>query len=200
MEINIVSLLILFFRLAPFILVCFFVIASIFNQDLKGLVYLVGLIFAIFLNLMIENSGWVNSIGILNRDEAKCSNITFHFANATILPFSQTVLGYTFAYLLWVIVSMKIVEQNIVTIIFFSLLMFSDIIWNAYNGCFSMAASIISIIIGGGMGTLWGFVIDQSHNTELQYFVGYSNNEICSKPSKSTFRCKVYKNGQLIQS
>lgn len=199
MEINIVSLLILFFRLAPFILVCFFVIASIFNQDLKGIVYLIGLIFAIFLNLMVENSGFLNSIAIFEKG-AQCNDITFHFANVSILPLSQTVLGYTFAYLLYLIVTMKIVEQNIVTIVFFSLLMFSDIVWNAYNGCFSMTASVVSIIIGGGIGTLWAFIIDQTNNPSLQYFMGYSNNEICSKPSKSTFRCKVYKNGQLIQS
>ena len=38
MELNIATIIYLFFRLAPFIIVCFFSLQSIFNQDLKGLV------------------------------------------------------------------------------------------------------------------------------------------------------------------
>jgi hypothetical protein len=200
MELNLASIILVFFRLAPFILVCFFIIASIFNQDVKGVVYLVGLIFACFLNLMIENTG-INNMSLFkgNQDEGRnCKDITFHLSGLGVLPLSQTVFAYTFAYLLWVIVSLNIVEQNISTIVFFSLIMFIDILWNSYNSCFTMVGSIVSICIGGGMGTFWGYIVDMSKNPNLQYFTGFSSNEVCSKPSKSTFRCKVYKNGQLL--
>ena len=45
MEANLYNLFYLFFRLSPFIVACFFSLISIFNSDMKGLIYLVGLIF-----------------------------------------------------------------------------------------------------------------------------------------------------------
>ena len=47
MEVNILSISYLFFRLAPFIIVCFFTLNSIFNQDLRGIIYLCGLLILI---------------------------------------------------------------------------------------------------------------------------------------------------------
>jgi len=47
MEVNLLSISYLFFRLAPFIIVCFFTMNSLFNQDLRGIVYLCGLLILI---------------------------------------------------------------------------------------------------------------------------------------------------------
>jgi hypothetical protein len=47
MEVNLLSISYLFFRLAPFIIVCFFTLNSIFNQDLRGIIYLCGLLILI---------------------------------------------------------------------------------------------------------------------------------------------------------
>ena len=49
-ELNLGSIGYLTFRLAPFILVSFFVLSSMFRQDIKGLIYVVGLIIAGFCN------------------------------------------------------------------------------------------------------------------------------------------------------
>jgi hypothetical protein len=46
MKLSFSSVIYLFFRLSPFILVCFFVLGSIINNEIKGFVYLVGLIVA----------------------------------------------------------------------------------------------------------------------------------------------------------
>jgi len=43
---DLFGLLYLFFRLSPFIIACFFSLISVFNSDLKGFIYLVGLIFS----------------------------------------------------------------------------------------------------------------------------------------------------------
>lgn len=47
MEVNLLSISYLFFRLAPFIIVCFFTLNSLFNQDLRGIIYLCGLLILI---------------------------------------------------------------------------------------------------------------------------------------------------------
>ena len=51
MEFNIVAFAYLFLRLAPFILICFFTLSSIFNQDFKGLIYLLGILFSVVLSI-----------------------------------------------------------------------------------------------------------------------------------------------------
>ena len=43
---NIFNIFYLTFRLAPLIVVCYFLLQSIFNYDLRGIIYLVGLIIA----------------------------------------------------------------------------------------------------------------------------------------------------------
>ena len=62
MEINFTTLFYLFLRLAPFVLVCFFSLLSIFNFDLKGIVYLVGVIFTMLISIIL---GIYSVIGLL---------------------------------------------------------------------------------------------------------------------------------------
>ena len=56
MDINLVSIVYLFFRLAPFIIVCFFTLNSIINQDLRGLMYLCGLLLLVFAVFISPNT------------------------------------------------------------------------------------------------------------------------------------------------
>jgi hypothetical protein len=53
MELNLFTISYLFLRLAPFIIVCYFALGSIFNQDIKGLVYLVGLLLSCFATFIV---------------------------------------------------------------------------------------------------------------------------------------------------
>ena len=58
MDLNLVSIVYLFYRLAPFIIVCFFTLNSIINQDLRGLMYLSGLLILISV-VFITSSSWL---------------------------------------------------------------------------------------------------------------------------------------------
>ena len=53
MELNIISIFYLFFRLAPFIITAYFALQSIFNQDLKGVIFLIGLLITSFVTIII---------------------------------------------------------------------------------------------------------------------------------------------------
>ena len=92
------------------------------------------------------------------------------------------------------------VLQNITTIVFFSILILFDIIWNVRNSCYTIWQLFASLIFGGLFGVLWGYLIESTNSTNLQYFPGVNNKEVCSAPSKSTFRCNVYKGDKLLQS
>ena len=199
MDLNIISITYLFLRLAPFVLVCFFSLASMFNQDFKGLVYLIGLIFASFITMLFGNVlTFIPSYDISARPE-QCNTITLgNQGGISVLPLSQTVYGYTFAYLLFTIITNKYVDQNIPTLVFFPILILFDLVWNIQNTCYTFWQLLASLVLGGLFGWLWAYLIGETNNSSLQYFPGVINKEVCNKPSKQTFRCNVFKGQKLI--
>ena len=92
----------------------------------------------------------------------------------------------------------SLINQNIPTIAFFSLLILFDFSWNISYSCYKWHQLLMALALGGLFGFAWGVIIDSSKTDSLKYFNGYNNNEVCSKPSKQTFRCKVYKNGIVV--
>lgn len=202
MELNIITFGYLFLRLAPFILVCFFSLASIFNQDFKGLIYLIGLLFACVGSSMIGKL-FKPLLDVFQPEDQSipeiCKMITIgQSQNLSDLPLGQTVFAYTFVYLLYTIVKNNFVTQNVPTIVFFPVLIVADFWWNIRNSCNWWGTLLMSLVSGGLFGLLWATIIDSTKNASLQYFSIINNKEICSKPSKSTFKCNVYKNGKLI--
>jgi hypothetical protein len=208
MDLNFISIIYLFLRLSPFILVCFFSLASLLNQDFKGLIYLVGLIFTCAISILVGMPlqpilDMANRYMNPNAGPGKppvCEDmITLGQTNVFRLPIGQTIFGYTFAYLLSIITNPKhnYVNQNIPTLVFFPVIILFDIIWNFRNGCY-MAELPVALALGFGFGWLWGYIIESSKMTNLLYFNKISGASECSRPTKSTFTCKVYKNGQLI--
>ena len=199
MDLNIVGFGYLFLRLAPFVLASFFTLASIFNQDFKGFIYLVGLLFSSFITMLVAKLPIINKLQRPSDSPEICNVLTIGQTDSlSDLPLSQSALTYTFSYLLFSILKYKMVLQNIPTLVFFPLLIAFDFIWNMNNSCYSFFQLLTSLCVGGIIGTTWAYTIASSKTPSLMYFSSLSNKEVCSKPSKSTFRCNVYKNGKLI--
>lgn len=193
MDLNIISITYLFLRLAPFVLVCFFSLSSLLNQDFKGLVYLAGLIFACFTTIMFGNILPLPSFSDSERPEV-CNILTIgNTGGISKIPLSQTVFGFTFFYLLIPIIHLKSAKENIPTLVFFPILILFDIAWNIQNTCYRLEQSFASLCLGGCFGLLWGYLIYSTKNPSIQYLVGPKNNEVCSKPTKQMFRCKTSK-------
>ena len=156
-------------------------------------------------SIFIRVNNKLNEISGLNRGEEPICKSLITLGNSTIsnLPLSQTIFGFTFFYLLYFIGIMKkdnYVSQNIPTIIFFPLIILFDIIWNVSNKCHTYLDIMISLGLGITFGLLWGAIIESTKLSRFQYFNKISGNAECSRPSKSTFKCNVYKNGKLISS
>jgi hypothetical protein len=178
--INVISLSYLFSRLSPFIIVSYFILQSIFNQNLKGIFYVAGVLLACFLNFII--------VGENTRDDANpvCSIIE----GMPSMPLGQTILGFTFTYLSYIIIVHKLTDTNAGTFIIFPILIISDFIWNFRNKCTEPLILITSFVIGSIFGGLWGMIID-AIDPELQFFNGIGNKNICKRPSKTLYKCKV---------
>lgn len=201
MELSIIEFGYWFLRLAPFILVCFFSLSSIFNQDLRGVIYLIGLLIACTVVKILDNFGFslLQRDGTIDRPEL-CKIMTIGSTDGGIsnLPLSQTTFGYTFAYLLFFIVKNKLELLNIPTIVFFPVLILADLIWNTRFNCYNLNQSTAALLCAAGVGLIWAYIIDATKSPNLPYFVGIKNDEICSRPSKQTFKCNVFKNGKKV--
>ena len=106
MEVSFYTITYLFLRLAPFILVCFFAFASFFNQDFKGIVFLLGLIITGFFTMLFENMGILNSFKSTGTPNESCNVFKFSlmgFDTDNTLPKGQNIIGYTFGYLFTII-------------------------------------------------------------------------------------------------
>jgi len=192
MELNIINIIYLFFRFAPFIIISYFTLESIFNQDLKGVVYIVGLLVASVCTILFGNIiGQSENPLIAN---PKCTTLTIgNNQPISNLPLSQTVFGYTLSYLSYFIGVNNLATQNIPTFIIFPLIILADMMWNTSNGCSSNPRLLLALIIGGLVGVLWAMIIDSTGMVNLTYFSGVSNKAVCSQPSRSMYRCRTVK-------
>ena len=210
MEANLYNLFYLFFRLSPFIVACFFSLISIFNSDMKGLIYLVGLIFTtaitwIFGRSIITPTNLAN-LDIQFPEKAEnpvqaekdgipqvCNFLSLGgFHSFSKVPLGLAVLSYTFFYLLYTIASYHMEIFNIPTLILFPVLILADIWWNISNGCFPVVSCILSLIVAGGLGVGWSAFV-QKYMPNLQYLMVGSNRQMCMKPSETYFTCDEVK-------
>jgi len=238
---DLFGLFYLFFRLSPFIIASFFSLVSLFNSDLKGFIYLVGLIFSTALTMgiggSISNSVFpdfgkgnvgvgtdkeeplqqpiIDNQNVSNdkkdsNDKIKaggaysffkgggpiigeippvCNTLSLGgFSGFSKVPLSTAVLSYTFFYLVYVIGKNKMALYNIPTLILFPILILSDMGWNIQNGCYPLFACVISLVVAGGIGVLWSYIVEQ-YMPNMQYLIVGSNREMCMKPSDQTLIC-----------
>jgi len=199
MNLTFISLIYLFARLSPFILVSFFILNSLFNQDFKGVIYLVGVIFACFFSIIVGNTGFIksfeDSLGIGAGGNEVCNLVTIGENASSIngIPMGQTIISFTFFYLLTIILWNKVSAGNIPTLIFFPIIITFDFFWNLSNDCHGPLSSIAAIIIGGGIGALWAFIFLKNKFTSLLYFNSLGDKTVCDRPSKQVFKCKIVK-------
>ena len=197
LELSINSLLYLFYRLAPFILVCFFVLGSIINSEAKGFVYLVGLIFTAAMSY-----GLIHVIGDEPSDNTPspaCTTLKINGIYSSKTPISMVVFAYSFFYLVFPIAKHHLELDNIPTLIFFPLLILGDIYWNTTYECFTPLNMFLALIIAGGIGVGWSAMIEAVNMKGLTYYNIGSNRERCSIATKGNYKCTTYKNGAKVQ-
>ena len=186
MDINLINILYMFFRLAPFLIISYFTLQSLLNQDLKGVIFIVGLVIAAAVTVGIAGV-LPEEKGLMPTDYSKirCTQLTIgHNTPLSKLPLSQTVLGYAISYLSYFIGVNNLQNQNIATLIL------GDIYWSTKNLCSTPKYLLISLIISLIVGTLWAMLIESTEMTDLQYMSGISNKDVCSRPSKSLYKCR----------
>jgi len=196
MQLNFSNMLQFFSTISPILLAFFLVMISLFNSDIKGLVYLGGILIASLINLFILNTLKIKSKTII---PPSCNLIEFPFnLNEYISPaFNSMFIAFTLWYLF---LPMKYISKiNYPVVMFLSGLLVLDGATKIMKGCTTFSGVALGFIVGTVLGILYFIALYSTDHKDLLFFNAEpSNNVICSRPKKQTFKCFVYKGGEVI--
>lgn len=195
MNFNLIKILYLFLRISPFIIVSYYTLLSVFNQDLKGLIYLVGLIIGCAILIPIGSR-----LQSMSGDEyAKSPDCTFGYLGLndsgapsalSALPLGLFSLCYTLAYITFIVIANKLEKENVPFFVILPILIAYQAFWLLSNGCNNMMNIVISIIFGAGFGMLWGLTIKSAELPELEILSSLTSKQVCDKPTTQQYRCR----------
>ncbi len=196
-QLTISNMLQLFSAMSPLLLGFFLVMSSLFNQNLKGIIYLAGVLIASVINIFL-----MNQIGSKVDPDASlsCDLIKLPFLSEFNSPAPTSLfIAFTIAYL---VLPMYYNNQvNYVVLSALLCLLALDAVTKISNKCTSSGGSILGTLIGFVLGATWYTLFHQSGFDSLLYFDELQSNKVvCARPSKQTFKCNVFKGGNLISS
>ena len=193
MNFNLIDSMSLLALISPFLLAFLMVMISIINSNVKGLIYLLGLIILFIIVFLFQNTIRVP----IDKTNQFCN--IFSISQFSVPSFNSALYLYTIIYVLFPMINMQMV--NFPLIIVFLLLYIMDCIIKYKNKCTSSVGIVMGSILGLIFGMTWFLIIKASGQTGLLYYDDLVSNKIaCSRPTKQNFKCQVYKNGELIQN
>lgn len=178
---------------SPIILAVSLTLVSFMFQNFKGFIYLGFLLAAVVVRSFIYQYAGGKPTTF---DGTICTSVQFtKYGNSS---FSVFVFGFTIMYIfLPMFVNGGDNYQIFSFILFYA---FLDMMVKFYKRCITTIADIsINLLAGLGISALIVSLMYVGGSGKYLFFNEIAGNkEICSMPSKQTFRCKVYKNGTLV--
>lgn len=178
--------------IGPYVLIGFFALMSLFNFNFKGVIYIIGVI------LLLVLASAICGIYGEGAGETKFVCTIFGIENGLFedVPFGVLVYTYTFIYLLLPMIQTSSI--NYPMLISLMLIGAVEVVVQSSNGCVNFLQLVITIICSIIFGFMWSAFI-LSVEPDLLYHTDFtSDRAVCSMPSEQKFKCKVYKNGELI--
>ena len=178
---------------SPLILTIVITSLSFIFQNFKGLIYLG---FLIAFCLVRECIYYVNGGSQPSDDGSICNAIQYSkYGNGS---FSSFVFAFTITYL-----SIPMFLNGTANLWLFTALvcyMFIDIYIKVYKKCVIYTSDLfLNVCAGLFCGYLIISLMDWGGSSKFLFFnEEASNREVCTQPSTQTFKCKVYKDGELV--
>lgn len=182
----------------PFLVTFYLIMSSVINADVKAIIYLLGILGAVFISGM-----FANVIGSRRSPYAPlfCSlfKLPFYNMDLHVPALNSVILGFTLSYLT---IPMRYTGQfNPLLFGFLLLLLLVDGITRVMWLCTTTAGVVFGTLIGTLLGLAYFSMLHSVGADNLLYFSDtISNRTVCSRPKKQQFKCNVYKNGELVQS
>lgn len=199
-ESNLKNIYAYFSSLSPLYISAYLLISSVSNGDIgKSGMFIAGIVLVLFIHSIIAMSiGGKYGENNSNKYKLECNFIQVPLLSEYMIPnLNSTLLAFIFTYLIMPMQTYNSYNVVLLSIIgaFFGINAVSKVL----HGCTSMVGIMISLVIGFIIGFAWYSVVLTS-NPKLLFFSSEGGDPICSRPSKQTFKCKVYKNGEVIHT
>lgn len=180
---------------SPIVLCIVMLSLSFIFQNFKGFIYL-----AFLLGVCLIRTYFYALSGAtpLIPNGTICTSIQYtKYANST---FSAFVFAFTITYLLYPMITNG--EMNFYVIIGLLMYFFFDMLIKMSKQCtIDMGQLLLNILTGAGASALIVTLMYSGGSSDYLFFNEVSSNkEVCSMPTKQTFKCAVYKNGELISN
>lgn len=193
MNFNLENIIQFFSILLPMYITFFMGMSGIFNNDFQKFgVWLGGVTMSSFILILAQYSV-VDQLSI----QPSCN--VYNILPVKTPAATSSFIMFTLMYLVYPMREFNSWNYSVIAV--FLILFVFDFVTKLRYQC----TTVLHIVGGGVFGSLaalgWYTIIKSAGGDKLLYFnLGSSNNVYCSKPKQQTFKCSVYKNGQLISS
>ena len=193
-QLTLSNLLQLTSTLSPVLITFFLVMLSLFNLNLKGIMYLSGVMLATFLNYIL-GFAWAGEEKIV--PPAMCNLLEGPWTQHTDPSSSSLYLAFTLVYLFMPMYFNN--QMNIYLLTTLLVFLGIDMITKIQNSCTSTMGAILGMVLGGAMGLIWYALFKSCGFDKLLYFEEFQSNKMyCSKPGKQKFKCRNTKSGEIV--
>tara|TARA_B100001121_G_C18565798_1_gene562584 strand:+ start:173 stop:775 length:603 start_codon:yes stop_codon:yes gene_type:complete len=179
--------------LYPAFIVSFLFVASLFNFKLTGLVYLGGLTVTYIACWLVAMTGIV---GERPPNAPLSCDLWAPSLNTKGPSFQAAISWFTFIYLLLPMLFNSVLNPIVVGLTAFFAIV--NMLFQHMNNCSSFSGLLLGTVIGLVLGSAWYGIWSMSNPNLLFYNELVSNNAVCSRPSNETFKCSVYRGGELL--
>ena len=197
---NLKNIFAYFSSLSPLYISAYLLISSTSNGDIgKAGMYFAGLVMVLFIHSVIAMSiGGEYEKTNASKYKLECNFVQVPLLSNYMIPnLNSTLLAFIFTYLIMPMQTYN--SYNIILLSIIGAFFGINAISKVLHGCTTMVGILISLVIGFIIGFIWYSIVLTS-NPKLLFFSSEGGDPICSRPSKQTFKCKVYKNGEVIHT
>ena len=183
--------------LYPGFIILFLVLASLFNYTpLKGVTYLSGIGFCVVM--------WMLLAKLFKKPKDVNASLTCDLINLPGFDYqlpnrSSVITWFTMIYLLLPMLENTSALFNPLMIGLLFILTCVNMLYQKTMNCSDWLGIFLGSFVGILLGVIWFVIFWSAGKKDLLFYNELvSNNVVCNKPSKQTFKCSVYKNGELI--
>ena len=194
------NLFMLVATMSPLLIGFFMLMVSIMNENIKGLVYIAGALLALTLNYPIQAALDNTQLTPEEGMELICSPFAFAGLGSYNSPASSSLfIGFTLAYLILPMWVNQVFNYGLISTL--SILLLADAYARVQIKCIPASGAALGAMVGFVFGSLWYAVLKMGKADFLLYFGELDSNALrCGMAKTQTFKCSVYKNGELISS
>lgn len=178
----------LLIKLGPLFFIFYFLLDSILETNIRGIVLVAGLLVNIFLTLIIGNTFFFHNDKIA--DDGICFPISIsNIINISNLPLSQSIYGFIFVYLMIPVIKYNYFLPNLGSFLFILLLISADAFLLREYKCFHPYSILLSLFIGIISGFIYLVIQLLSANKDHLYIMGLEQSTVCQLPEKKRYKC-----------